>query len=143
MLREISISKIRQKNAGQLAEEQAVEFSSNLNGKGHADQIITADDIEQYGGSTLFDVLNGRIAGVEFRRDSNGNLAPYSIRGSNQMNGPPQPMNFVIDGMFDRDVTLIPISQIESIEVLRSVNYLAAYGSRSSTRDTIGNNQTR
>jgi hypothetical protein len=133
MLREINISKIRPKYARQLAEEQAVEFSSNLNGKGQADQIITADDIEQYGGSTLFDVLNGRIAGVEFKRDSNGNLAPYSVRGSNQMNGPPQPMTFVVDGMFGRDVTLIPISQIESIEVLRSVNYLAAYGSRSST----------
>ena len=132
LLKEISISKIRPKYARQLAEERAVEFSSNLNGKGQSDQVITADDIEQYGGATLFDVLNGRIAGVEFRRDSNGNLAPYSIRSSNQLNGPAQPMTFVIDGMFGRDITLIPVSQIGSVEVLRSMNYLAAYGSRAS-----------
>ena len=41
-------------------------------------------------------------------------------------------MTFVIYGMFGRDITLIPVSQIGSIEVLRSMNYLAAYGSRSS-----------
>ncbi len=132
LLKEININKIKPKYARQLEEEQAVEFSENLNGKGQADQVITAGDIEKFGGATLYDVLNGRLAGVEFHRDTNGQLAPFSIRSSNQLNGPAQPMAVVIDGTFGRDITLIPVSQIGSVEVLRTMTYLAVYGSRAS-----------
>jgi len=131
-LKEITISRLKVKSPRQLAEEKAVEFSDNLNGAGQANQIITADDIAAVGGSTIFDCLNGRMAGVEVRTDSTGNQGFYSMRGSDQMNSRAQPMVIIIDGIFGRDISLIAISNIQSIEVLRSMNLLSAYGSRAS-----------
>ena len=136
LLQEVNINHVRTaKSERHLAEEKAVEFSDNLNGKGEADQIITADDIEEFGGSGIWARLIGRMAGVEIKNDSNGALQPYSTRAQNQLNvntPTPQPMQIVIDGMFDRDITLIPESSIESIEILRNMTLLSAYGSRGS-----------
>ncbi|UIR55685.1 TonB-dependent receptor plug domain-containing protein [Sphingobacterium sp. SRCM116780] len=91
--------------------------SSNLNGPGHADQILTAEDLSTC--STLDQCLAGRLVGVIFRDG-----IPYNTRG----NGP---MQVVLDGMYiDGDqISSLNIQDIGSIEVLRSANYATIYGS--------------
>lgn len=90
--------------------------SSNLNGPGNADQVITADDLSTC--ATLEMCLNGRLTGVYF---SNG--IPHSTRGNS-------PMQVVVDGMYMEGDILNTISpmDVQSVEVLRNVNYTAIYG---------------
>ena len=137
LLKEININRERPKSERQKEEEEATLYSANLNGKGVANQVITADDIEMFGGSTLADRLNGRLVGVEFHNSKTG-LQPFLGRGMNQMSGTNFPMLVVLDGIippgngWDVVNNEIPPSNIESIEVLRSIEYRATYGSRGS-----------
>ncbi len=101
-------------------EERKVKHSSNLNGPGNADQIITADELNM-GCATLDMCLQGRLLGVVFR-----NGIPYSTRSMNQ------PMQVVLDGMF-LEASALPMVNpfdVETIEVLRGVGNTAIYGSR-------------
>ncbi|MBK1440582.1 TonB-dependent receptor plug domain-containing protein [Parapedobacter sp. ISTM3] len=102
------------------AEEKKVRHSSNLNGPGNADQVITADEL-MMGCPTLDICLQGRLLGVIFR-----NGIPYSTRSFNQ------PMQIVLDGMFMEPSALSIINpfDVETIEVLRGVGNTAIYGSR-------------
>ncbi len=96
--------------------KKAAENSSNLNGSGNADQIITAEDLATC--TTLDMCLNGRIMGVIFRGG-----VPYSTRGGG-------PMQVILDGMYieaDQMSSLNP-NDIASVEVLRNINYTAIYG---------------
>lgn len=97
--------------------KKASERSSNLNGPGNADQVIGAEDLETC--PTLEMCLNGRLVGVMFR----GGI-PYSTRGGGAM-------QVVLDGMYIEGDQLSMISpmDIQSVEVLRNVNYTAIYGS--------------
>lgn len=91
--------------------------SANLNGPGNADQVITAEDLETC--ATLEMCLNGRLMGVYFQ-----NGAPINTRGN-------VPMQVVVDGMYveaDMLSTINPVN-VQSVEVLRNVNYTAIYGS--------------
>jgi hypothetical protein len=133
-LHEVNINRIRQKSEHQKDVEKAVEFSSNLNGAGVADQVFTADDIDMVGASTLWDRLNGRTTGIYFMNDSNGNSAPFLSRADGQ-DFTPHPMNIVINGVMNSGIDVnkdIPIYDIESIEILRNGYLLSAYGSRGS-----------
>lgn len=102
------------------AEKNKVRHSSNLNGPGNADQVITADEL-MMGCLTLDICLQGRLLGVVFR-----NGVPYSTRSFNQ------PMQIVLDGMFmEADaLSIINPFDVETIEVLRGVGNTAIYGSR-------------
>lgn len=102
------------------SERNKVRHSSNLNGAGNADQVITADQL-MMGCSTLEQCLQGRLLGVMFR-----NGIPYSTRSMNQ------PMQIILDGMFMEGDALSMISpfDVETIEVLRNVGNTAIYGSR-------------
>ncbi|SEL44946.1 TonB-dependent receptor plug domain-containing protein [Parapedobacter koreensis] len=102
------------------AEEKKVRHSSNLNGPGNADQVITADQLIM-GCPTLDQCLQGRLLGVIFR-----NGIPYSTRSFNQ------PMQIVLDGMFMEPGALSIINpfDVETIEVLRGIGNTAIYGSR-------------
>lgn len=102
------------------AVKNKVRHSSNLNGPGNADQVITAEEITM-GCPTLDMCLQGRLLGVVFR-----NGVPYSTRSINQ------PMQIVVDGMFMEPTALSIINpfDVETIEVLRGVANTAIYGMR-------------
>lgn len=97
-------------------QNKAPEYSSNLNGPGRADQVITAEDLEIC--TTLEMCLAGRLTGVYFQDGT-----PYSTRGN-------VPMQVVLDGMYiePENISMINIHDVESIEVLRSISYTAIYG---------------
>ncbi|WP_353196988.1 TonB-dependent receptor plug domain-containing protein [Parapedobacter defluvii] len=102
------------------AEKNKVKHSSNLNGPGNADQVLTADELTM-GCSSLDICLQGRLVGVIFR-----NRIPYSTRS------PDQPMQIVVDGMYlegDALATINPMD-VETIEVLRGIGNTAVYGMR-------------
>ncbi len=114
LLQEVKVTREAPKNK--------VKHSSNLNGPGNADQVLTAEDLS-IGCSSLEICLQGRLAGVIFR-----NGIPYSTRS------PSQPMQVVMDGMFMEGDALAMISpfDVETIEVLRGIGNTAVYGSRGS-----------
>jgi len=96
---------------------KASESSSNLNGPGNADQVLDAEDLETC--TTLEMCLNGRLLGVTFQ-----NGRPHTTRGGGEM-------QVVLDGMYIEgdQLSMIVPQDIQSIEVLRNVNYTAIYGS--------------
>lgn len=96
--------------------KKVAENSSNLNGPGNADQILTSEDLETC--PTLDMCLAGRLMGVTFVGG-----VPYNTRGN-------VPMQVVLDGMYIEgdQLSMINVNDIESIEVLRNVNYTAIYG---------------
>ncbi len=102
------------------AEKSKVRHSSNLNGPGRADQVITADEM-MMGCVTLDICLQGRLMGVVFRSG-----VPYSTRSFDQ------PMQIVLDGMFLEPEALSMINpfDVETVEVLRRIENTAIYGMR-------------
>lgn len=94
----------------------ASESSTNLNGPGNADQIISAEDLSTC--VTLDMCLSGRLMGVMFRGG-----VPYSTRGGGEM-------QVVLDGMYIQgdQLSMINVADIASVEVLRNSNYTAIYG---------------
>jgi len=102
-----------------------VPHSSNLNGAGNANQIITGDDLYKNFCLNLDDCLAGRLTGVIFRDGK-----PYSLRGGKG------PMLIVLDGVpqdtaLDKEIlSRIQPSEISSIEVLRDIGFTSIYGSR-------------
>ena len=93
--------------------------SANLNGSGHADQVITAKDLGTC--ITLSQCLQGRVAGMILR-----NGRAYLMRNNGT------PMQIIIDGMQVEPDFLDNITpfDVETIEVLKSVSNTAIYGSR-------------
>lgn len=91
--------------------------SSNLNGPGNADQVISSEDLAAC--STLEMCLAGRLLGVTWQGG-----VPYNTRGNVQM-------QVVLDGMFIEadQLAMINVMDVESVEVLRNINYTAIYGS--------------
>lgn len=112
LLKEVTVTE-RKKNA--------VNNSSNLNGAGHADQVITSDLFDKMGCTTIDQCLQGRLVGVVFRGG-----VPYSTRSFNA------PMQIIVDGIYvDAGyLTSIPPTDVSSVEVLRSGANTAIYGSR-------------
>lgn len=100
---------------------QAIKNSSNLNGPGNADQVLRASELASC--PTLAECLQGRLNGVSFRNDT-----PYLMRSSNT------PMLIVLDGVYVDGEMLRSInsSDIESIEVLKNIEYTSIYGGRGS-----------
>jgi TonB-dependent SusC/RagA subfamily outer membrane receptor len=93
--------------------------SSNLNGAGNADAIITSDQLQTC--QVLSQCLQGRVAGLIIR-----NGTPYLMRNNGT------PMSIVLDGMQMEGDFLDNINpmDIETVEVLKSVGNTAIYGSR-------------
>lgn len=96
-----------------------VPHSSNLNGAGNADAIITADRLQNC--ISLDQCLQGLVAGVIIR-----NGIAYSTRSLYR------PMQLILDGMYvDPDfLSTIPPTDVESIEVLRTPGNTTIYGMR-------------
>ena len=114
--------------------QEAVAPSMNLNGPGHADQILTYADLSYC--HDLDACLQGKITGVYFKmvvedpqaHTKTFHLLPFSTIGMGR------PMLVVIDGTEilpgggGLDIRNIPVQNIQSIEVLRSGGYTAIYG---------------
>src|SRR5690606_7827592 len=79
--------------------------------------VISADDLSIC--TTLEMCLNGRVMGVIFR-----NGIPYSTRGGGEM-------QVILDGMYIEgdQLSMINPVDVQSVEVLRNINYTAIYGS--------------
>ncbi|MES2651561.1 MAG: hypothetical protein V4663_07470 [Bacteroidota bacterium] len=112
--------------------------SSNLNGAGVADAVFNAEDLKN--STALTHYLQGRVNGIQFydgafwlKKAGFGMVKP----GGN----PPVPMRIVVDGVnlgVDEDIENkdmprpsiddIPITDIESVEILKSVATTHAYG---------------
>ncbi|MFD2553639.1 TonB-dependent receptor plug domain-containing protein [Sphingobacterium tabacisoli] len=98
------------------AKKKVSEYSSNLNGPGNADQVLTSEELSTC--STLDMCLSGRLMGVSFVGG-----VPYNTRGN-------VPMQIVLDGMYleGDQLSMININDVESVEVLRNANYTSIYG---------------
>lgn len=96
--------------------KKASENSSNLNGPGNADQVITAEELETC--ATLEMCLQGRLMGVMFQ-----NGVPHTTRGGGEM-------QVVLDGMYIEgdQLSMINPVDVQSVEVLRNASYTAIYG---------------
>lgn len=97
------------------------EHSSNLNGAGRADFVVTAEMLENC--PTLVQCLQGRVAGLIIQ-----NGMPYLMR--NMSSG--RPMQIILDGMNVGSEFLDNIvpTDVETIEVLKSIGNTAIYGSQ-------------
>ena len=116
-LKQVNVSATKINKAPELV------HSDNLNGPGHADQVIMADKVD--GCIILSDCLNGKVFGVTFN-----NGTPYSIRAQGRISGA-LPMVIIVDGniLDGSHLNDLNANDIYSIEVLRSGAYLAVYGS--------------
>jgi len=103
------------------AKKNPAEGSSNLNGAGNADQVLSSEDLSTC--SDLSICLQGRLLGVLFK-----NGVPYSTRSMNT------PMQIILDGMYMTEDALSSISPMDvaSVEVLRRPGSLGIYGSMGS-----------
>jgi len=99
--------------------KELLKSSANLNGAGNADEIISGKTLRDQGCPTISDCLEGRLLGVAFR----GGI-PYSTRDN-------RPMQLVVDGAYLEGSYLntLNYNDVQAIEVLRSINYTAIYGS--------------
>lgn len=99
-------------------EDSASVYSANYNGRGNANQIVTANDLINVYSLAQY-IAQGRMIGV-------GDSAGIPI---NTRNG--EMMAVSLDGMVLSGLSLeeVMVTDIESVEVLRSPGYLAAYGS--------------
>jgi TonB-dependent SusC/RagA subfamily outer membrane receptor len=93
-----------------------VENSSNLNGAGRADAVLTAEELRR--SITLSMALAGQIAGVQV---FNGKA--FARQGSS-------PMTIMLDGINMGDISLdeININDVETVEVLKTIGNTAIYG---------------
>jgi len=96
----------------------ALRNSSNLNGPGGADAVVTREKLQDC--ITLEQCLQG-LMGVTFQ----GGIA-YSTRSMNT------PMQIILDGMYVEPeyLTMIHPADVESVEVLRTIGNTAIYGMR-------------
>ena len=93
--------------------------STNLNGAGRADQVITAKDLGTC--ITLLQCLQGRVAGMTIRDNK-----AYLLRNNGV------PMQIILDGIQLEPDFLANINpfDVETIEVLKSIGNTSIYGSR-------------
>jgi len=116
LLKEVTVTEKR---------KSAVTNSSNLNGPGNADQVLTADMFEKMACVTIDQCLQGRLIGVIFK----GGI-PYSTRSLSLST----PMQVIVDGVYVDGDFLQNFSpqDVASVEVLRSIGNTAIYGGRGS-----------
>lgn len=76
-------------------------------------------------------LLQGKVPGlvVVQNSDPNGGVNSLTLRGASTLNGSSSPL-YVVDGIPDVNLNLIPPSEIESIDVLRDASATAIYGSK-------------
>ncbi|WP_316785741.1 TonB-dependent receptor [Pedobacter frigiditerrae] len=117
-------------------EERAAPNSSNLNGRGRANHIITAEDLKN-----TFDLAqylrSGRVPGVTVRTNPEFNNIPMLTRPRTPPKNPDDPedpeqpyMAISMDGLVIQKLSadLINTDDIESIEVITDISLSTIYG---------------
>lgn len=107
------------------AKKNFVKHSDNLNGAGNADEVVTADELENSVGATLSFRLSSKL----FSRVKFVQGVPYCKCGIDPASAP---MQIVIDGNYvdyDEYDKLDP-DRVQSVEVLASPNFATVYGPR-------------
>lgn len=104
-----------------VAERNPAKNSSNLNGPGKADAVITSDQLQVC--STIAQCIDGKVAGLIIK-----NGIPYLIRNGNT------PMQVILDGvpMDNKFLSQITLSEIQTIEILKDISKTAVYGKSAS-----------
>lgn len=76
-------------------------------------------------------LLQGKVPGlvVVQNSDPSGGVNSLTLRGASTLNGSTKPL-YVVDGIPDVNLNLIPPGDIESIDVLRDASATAIYGSK-------------
>lgn len=102
--------------------------SLNFNGPGVADAIFTEDDLKSV--TDLKNFIYARVAGISLVKNTiyltrTGIELPPELRP-----GVPMPMKVIIDGM-ERQIEDVPIPDIESLEVLKSIGNSFIYNTNS------------
>ncbi|MBC7615693.1 MAG: TonB-dependent receptor plug domain-containing protein [Pedobacter sp.] len=120
MLREVEIKGEKKKAAG-------LDRSTNLNGAGNADNVVTAEMLAN--AVDLFDYLGKYIGGMSM---VNGEIVLSRTRNSAVPGGSGDPpVQFYVDGMtVSQDyVASLPVEDVEVIEVLKNAALTTVYGS--------------
>lgn len=114
--RTIRIDEVQVRADAQEARRERLKFSANFNGPGQADQVILAEDL-MVGCTSLLMCLQGLVTGVAFQ-DSQAVFNGGS-------------MLILVDGMeMSEGLSMINSQDVESIEVLKDINYRTIYGPR-------------
>lgn len=97
---------------------------------GHADATVKFDQMNSSGATSIFQVLQGRVAGLNIT--GGGMDYTVQIRGAMNFSGVVEPL-FVLDGMpVDKQtVATIPPTEVDYVDVLKGAS-AAIYGSRAS-----------
>lgn len=105
-------------------EEKAAPYSTNRNGRGRADQVISAKELENVHSLELF-IARGSVRGLTLERPTDGG-PPFAALTRT----PYGPISYELDGMIINNLELneISIDDIESIEVLINPALLNMYG---------------
>jgi hypothetical protein len=105
-----------------------VTESANFNGPGNADYVFTADVLETK--QNLYQVLMGRVAGLNFRTNDEGVQIPYLTKAQFGSTQTSSNMKVIVDGM-EIDSSMIGdivLAEVQSIEVLTSQALSFVYG---------------
>ncbi|MGZ3767159.1 MAG: TonB-dependent receptor, partial [Mucilaginibacter sp.] len=129
MLKEIVIKEKRQ--------QKYLKGSTNLNGAGNANDVITADQLSQ-GCPILLDCIKGRLHGIEFVNGTPyyGNLLGHMetavmIDGVEVTGRQSLPNNKESGGPSKADIiNMLSVSDIASIEIITDASFAAIYGVR-------------
>ncbi|MBC8054818.1 MAG: TonB-dependent receptor plug domain-containing protein [Sphingobacteriaceae bacterium] len=115
VLEEVKVTEVKPK----------VKNSSNLNGAGNADAVVTAAELKDC--QNLAFCLQGRIAGLVVQ-----NGIAYLTRSMYSSFSGPVPMQLVVDGVYvdPSYLSILNPSDIETIEVLKGISNTAIYGLR-------------
>ncbi len=93
--------------------------------------VVKADDIQKNAVADVSNTLSGKASGLIVR---NNNAEPGNDASTIYVRGVSTTGNndalVVVDGIPDRDLTLIDINDIESVTVLKDASAVAPYGSR-------------
>lgn len=92
--------------------------------------IVPSSELSRGVITSVGELLQGRVAGLDISKDGNPNGLPMIIlRGPSTLNLAQQPF-FVIDDVPDADVSLISPDDIMSVEILKDAAATAIYGNR-------------
>src|SRR5690606_15935112 len=91
---------------------------------------VSANDLNTLPTGNIVEALQGKIAGVDIGAvTSPGQTPSVRIRGNRSLNASNEPL-YVVDGIPRNTISDLPVSDIESIEVLKDAASTAIYGSR-------------
>jgi TonB-linked SusC/RagA family outer membrane protein len=91
---------------------------------------VNAADLNTLPTGNIVEALQGKIAGVDIGAvTSPGQTPSVRIRGNRSLNASNEPL-YVVDGIPRNTISDLPVSDIESIEVLKDAASTAIYGSR-------------